>query len=253
MHLSFTTTGSSHITRGLPCQDATDSIDLGGATLLVVADGAGSAEHSEEGSSAACRIALSQGVALWERSARAPELLGALAREIVTDSGPLFAAEAEQLARVRQCSVDEFSTTLAVAVVGWPWVAFAGVGDAFLVGGDPDGSLHLLVAPSKEGEFRNQTSFLSSTPQPQVRTICDGTLDGIVLSTDGLEKFIEERVVDAPDGSRVPVPWAPSRTFADLLREARSGTSAELLSTAFGTEEFQRRKGDDIGVSLAWR
>ena len=47
--------------------------------------------------------------------------------------------------------------------------------------------------------------------------------------------------------------WAPSRTFADLIREARTGASPAQLSEAFATEEFQRRKGDDIGVSLAWR
>lgn len=253
LHLSTSTPGSSHIRRGLPCQDSVRSLELSGMTVLVVADGAGSAARSELGSSLAVDIACTSAARAWENPPSSGIHLEPMLRAVMAEVCSSFAEASKRVAAQAGCSIADLSTTLAITLVAWPWVAFAGIGDAFLVGCDPDESLHLLVSPVKEGEFRNETQFLTLDAIPQIRVLHDSTLSGIVLSTDGLEKFIEERIIDDPIVGRRPIMWAPSRTFADLIREARTGTSPEQLSEAFGAEEFQRRKGDDIGVSLAWR
>lgn len=253
LHLSTSTPGASHIRRGLPCQDSVRSLELGGVTVLVVADGAGSAARSELGSALAVELACTSVARAWEHPPTSGVQLEAMLDRVMSDVRSSFAEASRSVAAQAGCSISDLSTTLAITLVAWPWVAYAGIGDAFLVGCDPDESLHLLVSPVKEGEFRNETQFLGPESVPQIRVIHDATLSGVVLSTDGLEKFIEERIIDDPVGGRRPIMWAPSRTFADLIREARTGASPAQLSEAFAAEEFQRRKGDDIGVSLAWR
>ena len=253
-HLSVTAIGASHVQRGLPCQDAAASWDLGsGVSLLAVADGAGSAALSHVGSAFAIQLTAQHAEQRWPRTEQSEAGLRAFATGLVSDVAAAFAATAGVSDPLADGDPRTYSTTLAVVVAAWPWILYAGIGDAFLVGCDPDERVHLLVAPSREGDFRNQTQFLGSGSTVECSTVYDHELDGLVLSTDGLEKFIEERLVTGADGNRIPVLWSPSRTFAGLLTEARTGSTPDELSTTFASTEFQKRKGDDIGVSLAWR
>lgn len=253
-HLSVTAIGSSHVQRGLPCQDASASLTLDrGACLLVVADGAGSAPRSDIGARIAVELAVKHAAVVWPRGAPTAEglrnFLGSLLGGVANQFRQLVGVDP----RMMDGPPGEYATTLAVTVVAWPWVAYGGIGDAFLVGCDPDEKLHLLVPPAKEGEFRNETQFLDPSATMSCRVVFDETLSGVVLSTDGLEKFIEERVVGDDAATRQPVMWAPSRTFAGLIAAARRGTPPQELAATFAAEDFQKRKGDDIGVSVAWR
>lgn len=253
-HLSVTATGASHVQRGLPCQDASASLTLDpGACLLIVADGAGSAPRSDVGSRIAVELAAKHALAVWPGGSPTGQGLRAFVSALLGGVANEFRRLVGLDPRMMDGPPGEYATTLAVTVVAWPWVAYGGIGDAFLVGCDPDEKLHLLVPPAKEGQFRNETQFLDPSAAPTCRVVFDETLSGVVLSTDGLEKFIEERVVGDDPATRAPVMWAPSRTFAGLIAAARRGTPPQELAATFGAEDFQKRKGDDIGVSVAWR
>src|SRR5665213_1270791 len=253
-HLSLTAIGASHVQRGLPCQDASASIPLGqGAILLVVADGAGSAPRSDIGARRAVELVCERAAHWWTGMELSADGLRAYVHALLGDVANAFRQSIGTDPRMLDGSPGDYATTLATTVVAWPWIAYGGIGDAFLVGCDPDERLHLLVPPSQEGEFRNQTQFLDPGASVACRIVFDEMLSGVVLSTDGLEKFIEERVMTEQDGSRQPVMWSPSRTFAGLLSAARNGSHPEELAAAFSGDEFQKRKGDDIGVSVAWK
>ena len=253
-HLSVTAIGASHVQRNLPCQDASASITLDARScLLVVADGAGSAPRSDVGARFAVELVAERAALRWSGVTLSGEGLRAYLASLLGEVAYAFRRSLDADPRMADGRPGDYATTLAATVVAWPWVAYGGIGDAFLVGCDPDERLHLLVPPSKEGEFRNETQFLDPGASVACSVIFDETLSGVVLSTDGLEKFIEERVVADAEGTRQPVMWSPSRTFAGLLAAARNGTHPEQLAATFAGDEFQKRKGDDIGVSVAWK
>jgi hypothetical protein len=253
-HLSVTARGASHVQRGLPCQDASASITLDRhACLLVVADGAGSAPRSDVGAHRAIELVAERAALRWVGVDLSSDGLRGFLVGLLSEVATVFHQLIGSDPRMLGGSPADYATTLAATVVAWPWIAYGGIGDAFLVGCDPDEHLHLLVPPSKDGEFRNETQFLDPRASIACRVILDESLSGVVLSTDGLEKFIEERVVTESNGTRQPVMWSPSRSFAGLLAAARNGTDPEQLAARFTGEDFQKRKGDDIGVSVAWK
>ena len=252
--LSLTAIGSSHVQRGVPCQDSSSTLALDPAThLMVVADGAGSAEYSHIGSRRAVELVSAFAVEHWRQATLSPEGLRLFLQGLLSRVAHEFQISVGNDSRMMDGRLSDYSTTLALTVVSWPWIAYGGIGDAFLVGADPDDQLHLLVSPVKEGEFRNETEFLNAGATVNYRIFLDNTLSGLVLSTDGLEKFIEERVVEDPVQGRRPVMWAPSRTFVGLLAAAQQNTPPAEISAALSGDEFQKRKGDDIGVSVVWR
>jgi Protein phosphatase 2C len=251
-HQSLTAIGSNHVAVNKPCQDSALTFEVGDAICLVVADGAGSARFSDIGSAVAVDMAQR---AVSQALATVPSSIFDLASAVrlaFTNARHLYLDEIGRRMTRSQARVEDFSTTLGITICRWPHVVFAAVGDAFLVIVDDEGTPFLVAPPDKPGEYRVQTEFIHSQGEPRVELIEDAGLTAVVLSTDGLEKFIEERVVPR-DGQPVITPWAPSRSFVGLVSELRKGTSPHEVSAILASPEFQQRKGDDMGVAVAWR
>src|SRR5258706_16473770 len=94
--LGASVTGTSHTKSGLPCQDAHAYREVAGCALLVVADGAGSAQRSAEGAQCATQAAV---------SALAAALTGGLAARLHLFPDPFPPPHSPADAQLEQLSV----------------------------------------------------------------------------------------------------------------------------------------------------
>lgn len=156
-------------TRG---QDRTAYLSRNGVQVLCLADGAGSAAHSEFGAQAvvdeSCALLVEQFAELIasddaDQSRR--HILGRLH------------ARLHEVAIRRDCTLaDLASTLLAVAVSGERFVVLH-VGDG-VIGYLKYGELRAVSAPDN-AEFANQTTFVTSANAAQSMRLFRGSLDGV--------------------------------------------------------------------------
>ena len=151
--------GHGHLRDGTPVQDRTKYLSRGGVQVLCLADGAGSASHSEFGAQAvvdeACAMLVDRFAefATSDDGARVKvELLEQLLSKL-NDVANRHGVEASDLA----------STFLCVAVSGERFLG-AHVGDG-VVGYLKNGQLKVISAPDNS-EFANQTTFVTSASRP---------------------------------------------------------------------------------------
>ena len=150
--------GSSHIKVSKPCQDShgIQSIDEN-ILLLAVADGLGSAEHSEIGSRLAVDTALTTLAASLagdsihiERCHNALQEAFSSAREVL-----------EERALTESMDIRDLGTTLICIVLSPECVACGQIGDGAVVIQQEDESLLLLSSPQR-GEYANETVPLTT-------------------------------------------------------------------------------------------
>ncbi|MCW8100530.1 protein phosphatase 2C domain-containing protein [Streptomyces tauricus] len=193
--------GYRHRQSGLPCQDAWGHADAGTATVLAVADGAGSRSRSDEGA----RLAVDLATDRFARRAARRCPPGEAVHKLLTEA---FREVCEEFLHRTGEAADDFATTLTVVVLTPAWLGHLSVGDGFVVlragrTGDGERQFHLLPRPAAVSEYSNETVFLTSPgAEDRLSTACvlDEGVDGVLLSTDGLAQ--------AALGGRPPVPNA---------------------------------------------
>lgn len=173
--------GQGHLRDGAPLQDRTKYLSRGGVQALCLADGAGSAAHSQLGAQAlvdeGCALLVEQFhtfLASTDGARVKLELLGRLQAKLacVADRHGL---ELRDLA----------STFLGVAVSGDRFLG-AHVGDG-VVGYLKHGELQVISVPDKN-EFANQTTFVTSRTAAASMRLFRGSLEGVagfILMSDG--------------------------------------------------------------------
>lgn len=186
--------------------------------VLTVADGAGSAKYSREGSRIACQVsetyckdalaeygqALEDAVAIYaaEKSREALQPVVAKVHEV------LFRAATEAykaiVKRKDECGgsavLKDFSTTLLLAVCrkfsfGW-FVASFGVGDGAIAIYDKEADIIRLLNEPDGGEFAGQTRFLTMESifrdRTRIRMSIVPDFTALLLMTDGIsDPFFE--------------------------------------------------------------
>ena len=185
--------GTGHLDTNLPCQDASlvhQAINSADEPLLVLlaSDGAGSAARSEEGSQLVCEEALKL-VEYRFTSAefRPDEDYGA---ELTQQLRSLLTTRAEVLG----CSLRDLACTLNVAVILPEWAWFLQIGDGAIIVQpstdnpvETDDPLEVVFWPDN-GEYANQTYFLTDVPDEHVHTKLDERpFERVSLITDGLQ------------------------------------------------------------------
>ncbi|MFN9176316.1 MAG: PP2C family serine/threonine-protein phosphatase, partial [Synechocystis sp.] len=163
--------GSFHVETGLPCQDYGAYLQLGKDVLIgAVADGAGSAKHSDLGAKIAVEAALDFLVAVDNRPVSEPESEpvppeGELAEIFEKTYPQLLQAVIEQLklaAEQQKCDFADLATTLLVFIATSNWLAAMQIGDGFILIKPVGENYQLLFQPDK-GEYINETTFVTST------------------------------------------------------------------------------------------
>jgi hypothetical protein len=235
--------GTSHERSGLPCQDTHRYALLpGGALVVAVADGAGSAAFAEIGAEAAARAAVET---LAQADLPAPGAEAgwkALLRDALHVARVTVEAEAARL----EAPPRELATTLIALAATPEQVAVIQVGDGATVVGEAAGAIFALTAP-EPGEYINETTFLVAPDAVEAARFSHwrGQAAHLAVLTDGLQHL----ALKLPEGA------AHAPFFTPLFRfvsEADGEAEAQAQLTAFlRSPRLTGRADDDLTLLLA--
>lgn len=235
--------GASHVKRDLPCQDAhTARVLPGGALVIAVADGAGSAPRSELG-------------AAWASVATA-DWVAELLREPWPTTGAdwhalLVAAlrtahdTVVDTAKRHQVPLRDLATTL-ITVVATPHLAAAiQVGDGAAVVRTTGDTLITLTNP-QSGEYINETTFFTSPDYLNAAefALWEADLAGVAVLSDGLQLLS----LQMPSGDPYPAFFLP---LFQLLSEAADEREVKhQLRDLLQSDRITQRADDDLTLVL---
>jgi hypothetical protein len=225
--------GSSHLAAGTGCEDAADWAVRPAVTCLAAADGAGSRPLAHEGAKAAVARVLS----LVDMPVGDPD-------EWLREALDEARAAIDELAKTSGTDVDQYATTLAVAVLTEEAIGIAQIGDTIAVVGQA-GEFR-TVDPAPRFEYANETVFLTaSDAMAAVRLFVQPAsgVDEVFLSTDGLRLKI---VDDLASGT----PYQPF--FADVAAYVRS-PNADAAAVRDFLLNLDDQTGDDKTLVAAVR
>ncbi len=234
--------GTAHVKRTIPCQDAFGFQRFGpedGWLVVAVADGAGSASHSDVGSRIACDELVRYVVDL------PPE----------TDYSNLDVSRAFAGAREAVCAKAaelglrprDLAATALLAVVGPESAVFGQVGDGAIVIGD--GSAYRTVFWPEIEEFVNVTNFLTETgfERHLLTTRLGESIRDLALMTDGVQWLALDFAL------RQPHP----EFFRPMFVPLRGGTDMTELRPHFrsflDSDRVNEKTDDDKTLFLASR
>ena len=183
--LGVSVQGTSHLDKNTPCQDThAYRLTPNGDILLAIADGAGSAERSQEGAQAAVEQAVISFEAAFQTGLPGDETdWRTLMAQVFADAHQAVV----QLAAGANIPLSSFATTLACAVVSGEWLAVGQIGDGAAVAEDEDGTLFLTARPQR-GEYANEAYFLTMPDGLNSLVVYTAPrfIRSLTLTTDGL-------------------------------------------------------------------
>ena len=246
--------GTSHSRTGQPCQDSSSVEEDAPDRMLVaaVADGAGSAELSADGSRIAACAATQRAVTLMRLHVQ-PYYEGVL-EEILKEAVHFARKALEGEARRQNKPLREFATTLIIAICAPEITGAAQIGDGAMVTADKrmpqddeHGGYTLFSAPQR-GEYANTTNFITSSGWQNsldVRTRRGG-ISRLAMFTDGIQSIALNAASDN-------TPHAPF--FDPLFRWAENQNDEEAagnnLAAFLSSPRVTARADDDLTLLLA--
>ncbi|MBX3426524.1 MAG: protein phosphatase 2C domain-containing protein [Pirellulales bacterium] len=245
--LAQSVTGASHAAAELPCQDshAVAVVGEGDAAALVacVADGAGSAPHSDQGSAIACESLLASARRHYAEAGSFAELDEPTVVAWVAEARQNVARRAEELA----CDPRDLATTICAAVVGPERAVFFQLGDGAMVVSRQ--GVHGVVFWPQSGEYANTTNFLTADKFEQKLefAVAPGRIEELALMTDGLERLALQFDARTP---HLPF-FAP--LFKAIVSDQDEETLAADLATFLRSPAIESRSHDDKTLVLATR
>jgi hypothetical protein len=245
-HIAQSLQGPSHLADGTPCQD-NHLVEIVGedarrALVACVADGAGSAKHSDVGSSTACQTVVKHAARFLEAHD-----LSELQQEDVMLWCDDVRSQLKERATEQDCNLREFATTLCGAIVGAELSVFFQIGDGAIILGNE--SLYGIVFWPQSGEYANTTNFLTADEyHAQLEFIATTTrFSKVALMTDGIERLALQFDTQVPH-----VPF-----FDPLFRALRKTDDVtglnEGLRGFLSSDSFHNRTDDDKTLVLATR
>ena len=229
--------GTSHVRAELPCQDAHEYRFLSDERLIMaVADGLGSATHSEEGAKTAIKAALdSLEQSLSSESISNPEEWN----EILKQAFSCAVQKLQEIAAGAGIALREYGTTLMVAAVQNDWLAVGHLGDGAIVAMLSNGEMKTISAPQR-GEYANEVMPLTGHGALEsVRfTTRQNEFDALALLTDGLQNLCIQSQTDEPYTQF----FAP---FFDAIQKILDVEETSIKLTEFLNSERVNSKTDD--------
>jgi hypothetical protein len=241
--------GVSHERTDTPCQDAQgyrllgDAQVPGGALLVALADGAGSASHSEQSAALAVDSALREmAMALVEGL---PETTQAW-KDLLCSTFRLARQEVVMMAEERGVSLREYACTLTCVITTGNVLAVGQIGDGAVVAAGEDGTL-FAATRLQRGEYANETHFLvqEDALEQAVIDIYERAVCSLAVMSDGLIRL----ALKMPSQE----PHAPFfQPLFGFIRAVEDGPAAEQQLSAFlSSERVNSRTDDDKSLVLA--
>lgn len=249
--------GTSHNKSGLPCQDC-GSFRFVGDNILIgaVADGAGSAKHSDVGSKLAVEITLQHLEHIMLRNQKAKTNLSkSPSLKWVNDQFQqtlenVLTSFKQKFQENYEYSLRDLSCTLLAFIATPDWMAAMQIGDGFIVmrSQKPNSNYQLLFPPAK-GEYANQTTFVTSASalsELQVRVISVAP-KFIFAATDGLERMaIDFAKQQAYQGFFPPF----ENGFQKSIKENRIEEEEQDVFDWLNSEQVNSKTDDDKTILL---
>ena len=242
--------GTSHARTGQPCQDSSSVGENAPDGMLVaaVADGAGSAELSADGSRIAARAATRSATRLLRRHAH-PVYEGVL-EEILQESVRSARNALEARAFRQKKSLRDFATTLIVAICAPEITGAAQIGDGAMVTARDEGDGYALFSAPQRGEYANTTNFITSDDWKDslgIRTRYGG-VSRLAMFTDGVQSI----ALNAASGN------APHAPFFDPIfnwveKQEDTDAAGNGLAAFLSSPRVTARADDDLTLLLAVR
>jgi hypothetical protein len=210
---------------------------------MLAADGAGSAGLADLGARHACRAVLRMIFA----DLRDGLEVGRIEKDTVVSWLRRLRQQLEEEARQRHVELNQFATTLLLAVVGEAAAAFAQVGDGVIVA--RHSQTYRPVFWPQSGEYANTTNFVTDVAADDnlVFEQCPSPVDELALLTDGLQTLalnFAERRVHQP-------------FFQPMFLKLRAATPGQRLASALrrflDSPAVNQRSDDDKTLLLATR
>ena len=239
--------GTSHETSDQPCQDCcrvvTEPSTNGDVLIAVCADGAGSAEHSDQGSQIAC----DQFIQLCKKYLLENESIQDINHELISDWLQKIRDSIVEKAEEIETSIRQMATTLLGCIITSNESLFVQIGDGAMVFRG-ENSFECAFWPHT-GEYANMTNFLTSDDFAEKFEwkIVNDQINEFVAFTDGLERLVlkfEDQSVHEPA-------IAP---MLDAIRRSESGEEFfEPLRGFLNSKSVNERTDDDKTLVLATR
>jgi hypothetical protein len=238
--------GAGHLKTGDPCQDACviRTSDDGEWVIIVVSDGAGTANRSREGSELVVKFfsdALLKLVS--ELNHRSPgHWINDFVIKKVLDTREALRGLA------KSDNIKDFNCTLVACLQGPSGGFSIHIGDGAIFGSESSNT-GLFVSPPENGEYANETFFITEgdwvkhlriTPMPK--------LDWILCCTDGGGSLaiVSEKESEPKIGFLQPV-------MTDVLNQASVTARNERLKSYLCDPQADKVTGDDKTLALAIR
>jgi hypothetical protein len=241
--------GLSHQKQGLPCQDALEYRCLpGGALLVALADGAGSATRSELGARAAVQAAMDS-LTSGLGDGQPAECCGWV--ELFWGAFDSARAALIQLANERDEPLVAFATTLTCLAATPEQLVVGQLGDGAVVTRGADGALD-TVTTSQRGEYANETYFLTqeqALERVDIQVI-NLPIQALAVMSDGLTRLALKRPTNEPH----PPFFKPLFAFVEASAPSNDGAGAsEALAAFLASPRVCERTDDDKALVLALR
>lgn len=230
--------GPSHAKDDRPCQDS-HTVRLfgedGNQTLIAcVADGAGSAKHSDVGSAIASRAIVERAGAFLEAGGQLPHL----ERQDVLRWCEDVRRQIEEESAKWDCDARELATTICAALLSTDFACFFQIGDGAIV--VRRNGIYGVVFWPQSGEYANSTNFLTSPlfGDHLEFVSTDAVCSDIALMTDGLE-----RLALRFDSQTPHIPFF--EPFFRAIRAAEDFTGLNAALESFLASAPVRERSDD--------
>ena len=249
-----TAAGSSHVTNSVPNQDAVDYrlVEVGSVPVLVVAvaDGAGSASRSDEGSQIAVKAAVASmvdGINKRPAAAFSEHLAVSLVRGAIKRAKNAVV----RYGRKHGVPIGELACTLIVAVASERLATAAQVGDGAVIAFNVDSGAARTLCAAHTGEYANETTFITSRTRPhEIADVGHASRydhDALALITDGLQNL----ALKMPEREAFMGFWNPM--LNDLAHTDEPEAVSERLHSFISSERVQSRTSDDVTIAIAAR
>ena len=232
--------GSSHEKLGMPCQDAYHwALSKSNTLIAAVADGAGSAKHSDIGAQLAAQTAV-------ETLAAEPdlELSDNTYQSTLTNALKKALGAVKKEAKTQGVKPRELASTLIILMATTNAVAVAQIGDGAAVIQTANGEQIALTTPDS-GEYINQTTFLISPNALKTaqQHIFHGPITHVALFSDGLQML----ALQMPFGKPHTPFFSPLFNFI-----SKAGENGQNQLTSFlQSPRVRERTDDDLTLLLA--
>ncbi len=243
--------GTSHLKLGTCCQDANEcqllSLHDGDEVFVaVLSDGAGSAQHSEEGSSLTCSVLMGHIIDYIAG--------GNTVAQITRDVASLWLSNIQgqlaENARNTGWNIRDYACTVIAAVIGLSAAAFLQIGDGAVVVSEEVDAYGHVFWPDR-GEYENTTYFVtqdSALEHLQFESV-DRQIQEAAVFTDGIQRLALDYKAEMPHQPFFQSVFSPLR----LASIGRQDKLCDSLGQFLGSERVNGRTDDDKTLVIASR